>query len=316
MAITVLKPISVKFNKVRGSKLNQAIRKIIIIGGTSGIGLALAQAHLTDGWQVCVVGHSSHKIKEINQLYPQIQTVYCDLTNRRERNELFKQLEANELETKQLEARQLKTGQLENDQLPSKQVSSKLSKQVSSKQFSRLIYCAGWYINERVSTLDQHSSDQMLAINLQAFQETFSWASEQLKAYKAAHQQTAELITIASIAGLLDYPYSSLYAQSKRAMMSTASAYRTALAPYDIDVITIAPGYINTAMLRSLNDGDASHKPFIISEEQAVKHILKAITDNTALSVFPSKMKFLVKGLSLLPKPMLGWLMLKNLDKK
>ena len=298
MAISALKPISVKSNKTRGSKLNQAIRKIIIIGGTSGIGLALAQAHLADGWQVCVVGHSSHKIKEINQLYPQIQTVYCDLTNRRERNELFKQLENDQLQSKQL---------------PFKQVSSK---QVSSKQFSRLIYCAGWYINERVSTLDRQSSDQMLAINLQAFQETFSWASEQLKSYKAAHQQPAELITIASIAGLLDYPYSSLYAQSKRAMMSTASAYRTALASYDIDVITIAPGYINTAMLRSLNDGDASHKPFIISEKQAVGHILKAITDNTALSVFPIKMKFLVKGLSLLPKPILGWLMLKNLDKK
>ena len=311
MAITVLKPISVKSNKIRGSKLNQSIRKIIIIGGTSGIGLVLARAHLAEGWQVCVVGHSSHKIKEINKLYPQIQTVYCDLTNRCERNELFKQLEAT-----QLEARQLKTGQLENDQLPSKQVSSKLSKQVSCKQFSRLVYCAGWYINERVSTLDQHNSDQMLAINLQAFQETFSWASEQLKVYKAAHQQPAELVTIASIAGLLDYPYSSLYAQSKRAMISTASAYRTALAPYDIDVITIAPGYINTAMLRSLNDGDASHKPFIMSEKQAIRHILKAITDNTALSVFPSKMKFLVKGLSLLPKPILGWLMLKNLDKK
>ena len=306
MAISALKPILIKFNKIRGSKLNQAIRKIIIIGGTSGIGLALAQAHLADGWQVCVVGHSSHKIKEINQLYPQIQTISCDLTNRRERNELFKQLEANELEAKHLD----------NDQLPSKQVSSKLSKQIWSKQFSRLIYCAGWYINERVSTLDQHNSDQMLAINLQAFQETFSWASEQLKAYKAAHQQPAELITIASIAGLLDYPYSSLYAQSKRAMMSTASAYRTALVPYGIDVITIAPGYINTAMLRSLNDGDASHKPFIISEEQAIQNILKAITDNTALSVFPSKMKFLVKGLSLIPKPILGWLMLKNLDKK
>lgn len=281
--------------------MNQSIRKIIIIGGTSGMGLALTRAHLAEGWQVCVVGHSSHKIKEINQLYPQIQTVYCDLTNRSERNELFRQLEAK---------------QLENEQLPSKQVSSKSSKQVSSKQFSRLIYCAGWYINERVSTLDQQSSDQMLAINLQAFQETFSWASEQLKVYKAAHQQPAELVTIASIAGLLDYPYSSLYAQSKRAMISTASAYRSALAPYGIDVITIAPGYINTAMLRSLNDGDASHKPFIINEEQAIRHILKAITDNTALSVFPSKMKFLVKGLSLLPKPILGWLMLKNLDKK
>ena len=275
--------------KLECQKLNQLERKIIIIGGTSGLGLSLAKAHLAQGWQVCVVGHSTHKIKEINHIYPQIQTVCCDLSNRNERNELFKQLELQQLECNQL--------------LP------------SSKQFSRLIYCAGWYINERVSTLDRQSSDQMLSINLQSFQETFSWASEQLKTFKAAHQQPAELITIASIAGLLDYPYNSLYAQSKHAMITTAGAYRTALAPYAIDVITIAPGYINTSMLRSLNDGDASHKPFIINEDKAVDLILKAIDDKTALSVFPAKMKILVKGLSLLPNSVLGWLMLKNLDK-
>ena len=31
---------------------------LIVIGGTSGIGLALALAHQQHGWQVSVVGHS------------------------------------------------------------------------------------------------------------------------------------------------------------------------------------------------------------------------------------------------------------------
>ncbi|MDR9777956.1 SDR family NAD(P)-dependent oxidoreductase, partial [Rhizobium hidalgonense] len=115
--------------------------------------------------------------------------------------------------------------------------------------------------------------------------------------------------------GLLDYPYSSLYAQSKQAMISTANAYRTALVSYGIDVLIIAPGYINTAMLRSLNQGDASHKPFIISEDKAINYILAAIEKRVPLTIFPRPMKYMIKGLSLLPKSVLGWLMLKKLDK-
>lgn len=251
--------------------------QVVIVGGTSGIGLALAHAHLAQNWQVWVVGHHPIKIAEIKQRYPKIQIICCDLTDRAARQHLFAQLK--------------------------------------TITFSRLIYCAGWYLNERISTLDQQSSDHMLAINLQAFQETFIEASTQLKQHTQQQVSSAELVTIASVAGLLDYPYSSLYAQSKQAMIATAQAYRTALAPHSIKVITIAPGYIDTATLRALNNGDASHKPFIISEQQAIKRIMQAIDHNVALTVFPKPMKYLIKGLSLLPKPVLGWLMLKKLDK-
>ncbi len=85
----------------------------------------------------------------------------------------------------------------------------------------------------------------ILAINLQACQQVFAWASQQLKQTemnqlsfndqqaKGNHPQVVKpsLICIASIAGIIDYPYPSLYAKSKRAMITTASAYRLALAP-------------------------------------------------------------------------------------
>lgn len=263
---------------------NQPAAHIIIVGGTSGLGLALALKHQQLGWQVSVVGHSATKITKINADHAHISTYRCDLTD-------FMQLQ-------------------------------QLMNKLAEGSFQRLIYSAGSYTNERVQDLGQADSEQMLAINLQAFEAIFSWASQQLKAQKldqgkpSAALTKRSLISIASIAGTVDYPYASLYAKSKRAMIATTSAYRCALAPFAIQVNCIAPGYIDTQALRDLNNGDASHKPFIISTDSAVTHIMQAIDDNLELAVFPSTMATVVRLLNRLPKPLLNRLLGSKLDKK
>ena len=262
------------------------IYHLIVIGGTSGLGLALALHHQQLGWQVSVVGHSAAKIEYINSQYPNIVTYNCDLTDSVQTQKLLDSL--------------------------------------SGISFQRLIYSAGSYTNERVHQLNQADSDKMLAINLQAFEQVFRWASEQLK-YQSKHQNQSmnfagisspSLICIASIAGTMDYPYASLYAKSKRAMIATASAYRAALAPYDIQVNCIASGYIDTQALRDLNDGDASHKPFIMSMQTAVEHIMQAIDKDVELAVFPRPMRYITGALNHLPKPLLNWILRSKLDKK
>ncbi len=268
-------------------EINNA-QHLIVVGGTSGIGLALALAHQQLGWQVSVVGHSARKIERIKRDYPTIQTYGCDLTDINQRQQLLSDLE--------------------------------------TVDFDRLIYSAGSYLNERVIELDKADSDRMLAVNLQAFQEVFSWASQQLKDQQPKRQQLKDqplssqnaksltnhpimpklsLICIASIAGTLDYPYASLYAKSKKAMIATASAYRLALAPYDIQVTCIAPGYVDTQALRDLNEGDASRKPFIMSTQKAVAQIMQAIDEDVELAIFPRPMRYLTRLLNQLPKPLL-----------
>jgi len=257
----------------------------IIVGGTSGLGLALALHHQTLGWQVSVVGSSAAKIADINSQYPAIVTYVCDLT------------EPNQTQT--------------------------LLDNLSNIHFQRLIYSAGSYTNERIHHLNQADSDQMLAINLQAFEQVFRWASSQLKQQLKQSYQTLDvtkgdrpsLICIASIAGTMDYPYASLYAKSKRAMIATASAYRAALIPYDIQVNCIASGYIDTQALRDLNDGDASHKPFIMSTQAAVDYIMQAIEGDVELAVFPRSMRYITSALNYLPKPVLNWILRSKLDK-
>ena len=254
---------------------------IIIVGGTSGLGLALALHHLQLGWQVSIVGSNEAKIADINNQHPTIVTYVCDL----------------------------------KDVIQTKNLLDKLS----ATSFQRLIYSAGSYTNERVHHLSQADSDKMLAINLQAFEQVFRWASVQLKQQHQSLDVTnnvrSSLICIASIAGTMDYPYASLYAKSKRAMIMAASAYRAALAPYDIQVTCIASGYIDTQALRDLNDGDASHKPFIMSLQTAVVEVMQAINNDVELAVFPRPMRYITCTLRYLPKPLLNLILRSKLDK-
>lgn len=254
---------------------------IVVFGGTSGLGWALALHHQALGWQVSVVGHSVEKIAHINSQHPDIVTQCCDLTDSAQTQTLLEVL--------------------------------------SNISFQRVIYSAGSYTNERVHHLSQADSDKMLAINLQAFEQVFRWASEQLKqqSYSMDFNKSNKLslICIASIAGTMNYPYASLYAKSKRAMIATASAYRAALAPYHIQVNCIASGYIDTQALRDLNDGDASHKPFVISTQTAVKHVMQAIDKNIELAVFPRSTRYITRALNHLPKPVLNWILRSRLDK-
>ena len=254
---------------------------IVVFGGTSGLGLALALHHQALGWQVSVVGHSVAKIAHINSQHPDIVAHCCDLTDSAQTQTLVDNL--------------------------------------SDISFQRVIYSAGSYTNERIHHLSQADSDKILTINLQAFEQVFRWASEQMKRQSQLldmdKNSRLSIICIASIAGTMEYPYASLYAKSKRAMIATASAYRAALAPYHIQVNCIASGYIDTQALRDLNDGDASHKPFIMNTQTAVKHVMQAIDKNIELAIFPCSMRYITRALNHLPKPMLNWILRSKLDK-
>ena len=282
---------------------------IIIVGGTSGIGLGLAIKHLELGWQVVVIGSSIDKIQKINHSYPDIIALQCDLSQSTQRQQLLQRL------------------------------TSLVDAPDNNLNLLRVIYVAGWYLNERTTTLNQADSSQMLAINLQAFNDIFAWGSEQLKQQSKVNNPSSQygsdkqldkqtpsnnascnpnpcLICLASIAGLMDYPYASLYAKCKRAMIVTTNAYRMALAPYNIQVNCIASGYVDTQTLRDLNQGNADHKPFIIKEQTAVNNIMQAINDEVELAVFPWQMRYLTRALNKLPKPVVNFVMRRKLDKK
>jgi short-subunit dehydrogenase len=164
-----------------------------------------------------------------------------------------------------------------------------------------LIVSAGFYFNDRHHRLDEATTLRMLHTNVTGLNQAFELAAEKMLLQKSGH-----LVAISSMAGLLkDYPGASLYSATKRSVIDLCTTYRKALAPFSISVTTIVPGYINTEKLRQLNNGDASHKPFLLSEQQAVTRIVKAIAQRDVMCAFPWKMRWLIRLLNLLPKQLL-----------
>jgi uncharacterized oxidoreductase len=62
---------------------------ILITGGATGIGFALAETLVNSGNEVIICGRREAKLKEAKQKLPQIQTKVCDVSAEKEREALF-----------------------------------------------------------------------------------------------------------------------------------------------------------------------------------------------------------------------------------
>jgi uncharacterized oxidoreductase len=64
--------------------------KILITGGGSGIGFALAERFIKEGNKVIICGRRESNLKEAAEKLPSLITKQCDLTQSKDREELFK----------------------------------------------------------------------------------------------------------------------------------------------------------------------------------------------------------------------------------
>ena len=69
--------------------MNLSENKILITGGASGIGLALAQRFIEENNQVIICGRREDSLKEAKEKFPSLITKACDLSLTEERENLF-----------------------------------------------------------------------------------------------------------------------------------------------------------------------------------------------------------------------------------
>lgn len=62
---------------------------VLITGGATGIGFALAQAFVKAGNRVIICGRREHKLQEAKLKLPQVETKTCDVSNPQDRQDLF-----------------------------------------------------------------------------------------------------------------------------------------------------------------------------------------------------------------------------------
>lgn len=169
------------------------------------------------------------------------------------------------------------------------------------------INCAGSYAEDVAGNISYEEAEEMLQTNILGTVNCFEAARKIMK-----NQKNGRIAVIASVSGILEYENSSLYTKTKRSVIQIADAYHRALQPFGISVTTIAPGYVDTEKLRALNQNDLSKKPFLINEETATIVISEAIENKRKLVIFPTKMKWMMKSLSLLPSSLLNIIMFRK----
>ena len=112
-----------------------------------------------------------------------------------------------------------------------------------------------------------------------------------------------------SLAGFLGLPLQGPYSAAKGATRLLMDTCRIEFARYGIKFITIYPGFV--ANERTANDGMPKSQE--ISEERAVDYILHALRTEPTDYAFPPNMRRLIRLAHFLPKPLLSWILKKQM---
>ncbi|MBV8635891.1 MAG: SDR family oxidoreductase [Burkholderiaceae bacterium] len=146
-------------------------------------------------------------------------------------------------------------------------------------------------------TLTEHAEDlpvfgQIISTNLLATVATFSPFVAAMRAQKAGR-----LVGIASVAGIRGLPGAGAYSASKAATISYCESLRVELHGSGLDVVTIAPGYIDTPMTQH----NAYPMPFLMPADKFARAAVAVIARGTSYAVIPWQMGIVAKLLRLLP---------------
>lgn len=106
------------------------------------------------------------------------------------------------------------------------------------------------------------------------------------------------LVGIASVAGVRGLPCHAAYCASKAALIRSLESLRVELRPSGVKVVTISPGYIDTAMTA----GNRFRMPFLMSPAVFARSALRAIDTGRAYATIPWQMGLLSKLLHVVPR--------------
>lgn len=125
-------------------------------------------------------------------------------------------------------------------------------------------------------------------------------------------QSGGHFAVIASVAGYFGLPRSAAYSSTKAALISLLETMRVEMAPKNIKVRMIAPGFVKS----ELTDRNDFPMPFLMETADAAQRIVDGLTGSDRFEIaFPKRMVWLMKTIKLLPYPVFFWLTGKMLPK-
>jgi uncharacterized oxidoreductase len=180
---------------------------VLITGGASGIGLALAERFLNAGNEVIVCGRRREKLNEAKQRLPQLHTRVCDVADETDRKSLFTWV---------------------TSEFP---------------ELNVLVNNAG--IQQRVNLLKPNSDwshyQQEIAINLEG-----PIHLTMLFVPHLVQKKNAAIINVSSGLAIMPATWAPIYSATKAALHSFTMTLRLQLSKTNVEVVEVLPPAVNT----------------------------------------------------------------------
>ncbi len=235
-------------------------KNIVITGATSGLGKALAIAYAAHGVRLFLFGRNASAMEEISKLCQARGAVvqWC-IADVRDKEAMERHL--NEITT-----------QCEVD---------------------LVIANAGISASTAQGLESAEQTRQVFATNLDGVLNTLLPLIPVMKQAKGG-----QIAIVSSLASYVPLPSCPAYSASKAAVRFYAEALRGVLAPYNVGVTAITPGYIKTP----LTDVNTFPMPFLMSAEKAADIIKTRLRSNPCRIAFPFALYAVITLLGMLPK--------------
>jgi uncharacterized oxidoreductase len=189
--------------------MNLSDNTVLVTGGGSGIGLAIAKRFLDAGSQVIICGRHADKLAAARAAYPGLETSVADIADATSREQLIAWTIA------------------------------------KYPDFNVIVNNAGIQRRERFATdtADWSSRQQEIATNLEA---PMHLAALVLNHF--SKRSRAAIINISSGLAFVPFPSAPIYSATKAAIHSFSMSLRAELDPRSIQVIEIVPPAVNTEL--------------------------------------------------------------------
>lgn len=164
-----------------------------------------------------------------------------------------------------------------------------------------VIYNAGAYEPAPVQEVSLDAAMQVMDVNLHGAMRLLDVMLPDMVKTQAGH-----IVLVGSIAGWKGLPNAYSYGVSKAGVNHLAEQLKLDLAPYDITVQLVSPGFVKT----QLTDKNSFAMPAMISPEKAAEYIIKGLQKPNRFEIhFPKRFSWSMKLLTrVLPHRLYFWL--------
>ncbi|QLE58178.1 SDR family oxidoreductase [Nostoc sp. TCL26-01] len=192
---------------------------VLITGGSSGIGLAIAQALLNLNNRVIICGRNQQKLAQASQAYPQLHTFLCDVTKPDQVSEMFTAIKS----------------QFGNLNL--------LVNNAGIIKFYDFLHDEDAVI----------SGEEEIATNLVGTLRVTKAALPLL-----LNSPESAIVNLSSIVALVPSATTAIYSATKAAVHSFSCSLRQQLQPNNIKVFEVMPPFVDTEAIKQINTDKVS----------------------------------------------------------